>query len=410
MARAINRLSARTVQTLTEPGRHADGDGLYLVVDEGGGKRWVYLYRLAGRRREMGLGPLRTVSLAQAREQAGRARQMAAQGLDPVEARQAAAPAPAPEPAPVPVAPTFAKVADGFMDARAGEWRNAKHRQQWRNTLTTYAAGLWDMPVSDIGTTEVLAALRPIWREKPETASRVRGRIERILDAAKVEGHREGENPARWRGHLEHTLPKTGKLSRGHHPALPYAEVPAFVAALRARVADSARALEFIILTAARSGEVRGMRANEVDMEAAVWTVPAERMKAGRPHRVPLPRAALELLAPRLAAIGREDFVFTNTKGGMLSDMVFEALYRRAKVEGITTHGFRSSFRDWAGDETDFPREVIEAALAHLVGDEGELAYRRGDALEKRRQLMELWASFVAAESGAASRKASRSQ
>jgi len=408
MARAINRLSARTVQTLTEPGRHADGDGLYLVVDEGGGKRWVYLYRLAGRRREMGLGPLRTVSLAQAREQASRARTMASQGLDPVEARQAAAPAPAPEPEQA--VPTFARVADDFMDARADEWRNAKHRQQWRNTLTTYAADLWEKPVSEIGTPDVLAALRPIWREKPETASRVRGRIERILDAAKVEGHREGENPARWRGHLEHTLPKAGKLSRGHHPALPYAEVPAFVTALRARVADSARALEFIILTAARSGEVRGMRASEVDLKAALWTVPAERMKSGRLHRVPLSRPALDLLAPRLAAIERDDFVFTNTKGGMLSDMVFEALYQRAKVEGITTHGFRSSFRDWAGDETDYPREVIEAALAHLVGDEVELAYRRGDALEKRRQLMDLWASFVAAESGAASRKASKSQ
>ncbi|MDV2984193.1 UNVERIFIED_CONTAM: integrase arm-type DNA-binding domain-containing protein [Methylobacteriaceae bacterium AG10] len=407
MARAINRLSARTVQTLTEPGRHADGDGLYLVVDENGGKRWVYLFRLAGKRREMGLGPLRMVSLAQARELAGKARTMAAQGLDPVAARQAALPPP--EPAPQ-TAPSFAAIADAFMDDRAGEWRNAKHRQQWRNTLTTYAATLWTMPVSDIGTPEVLAALRPIWREKPETASRVRGRIERILDAAKVEGHREGENPARWRGHLEHTLPKAAKLSRGHHAALPYRDVPAFVAALRSRVADSARALELIILTAARSGEVRGMRANEVDLEAAIWTVPAERMKGGRQHRVPLSRPALALLAPRLAAVGPVDLLFTNTKGGMFSDMVFDALFKRAKVEGITTHGFRSSFRDWAGDETDFPREVIEAALAHLVGDDVELAYRRGDALEKRRQLMDLWASFVAAENGAASRKASRSR
>ena len=408
MARAINRLSARTVQTLTEPGRHADGDGLYLVVDEGGGKRWVYLFRLAGKRREMGLGPLRMVSLAQARELAGKARAMAAQGIDPVEARQAALPSP--EPAQVCKVETFADVADAFMDARAGEWRNAKHRQQWRNTLTTYAANIWTMPVADVGTPEVLAALRPIWREKPETASRVRGRIERILDAAKVEGHREGENPARWRGHLEHTLPKAAKLSRGHHAALPYRDVPAFVEALRSRVADSARALELIILTAARSGEVRGMRASEVDLEAAVWTVPAERMKGGRQHRVPLSRPALALLAPRLAAVGPDDLLFTNTKGGMFSDMVFDALFKRAKVEDITTHGFRSSFRDWAGDETDFPREVIEAALAHLVGDDVELAYRRGDALEKRRHLMDLWASFVAAENGAASRNASRSR
>lgn len=408
MARAINRLSARTVQTLAEPGRHADGDGLYLVIDDGGGKRWVYLFRLAGRRREMGLGPLRTVSLAQARDLAAKARTLASQGVDPVEARQATTLVVEPEL--VRRVPTFGEVAEAFMDERAGGWRNAKHRQQWRNTLTTYAANLWGKAVDEIDTPDVLAALRPIWREKPETATRVRGRVERILDAAKVEGHREGENPARWRGHLEHALPKAGKLTRGHHPALPYAEVPAFVAALRSRVADSARALEFIILTAARSGEVRGMRANEVDMEAAVWSVPAERMKAGRPHRVPLPRAALDLLAPRLSAIGPTDYVFTNRRGGMLSDMVFEALYRRAKIEGITTHGFRSSFRDWAGDETEFPREVIEAALAHLVGDEVELAYRRGDALEKRRQLMDLWASFVAAESGAALRKASRSQ
>lgn len=368
----------------------------------------VYLFRLAGKRREMGLGPLRMVSLAQARELAGKARALAAQGIEPVEARQAALPVP--EPAPVRKVETFADVADAFMDARAVGWRNAKHRQQWRNTLTTYAANLWTMPVSEIGTPEVLAALRPIWREKPETASRVRGRIERILDAAKVEGHREGENPARWRGHLEHTLPKAAKLSRGHHPALPYRDVPAFVEALRGRVADSARALELIILTAARSGEVRGMRASEVDLEAAVWTVPAERMKGGRPHRVPLSRPALALLAPRLAAVGPEDLLFTNTKGGMFSDMVFDALFKRAKVEDVTTHGFRSSFRDWAGDETDFPREVIEAALAHLVGDDVELAYRRGDALEKRRHLMDRWASFVAAENGAASRNASRSR
>ena len=408
MARAINRMSARTVQTLAEPGRHADGDELYLVIDQNGGKRWVFLYRLAGRRREMGLGSLRIISLAKARELASLARMMVAQGQDPVGARQAAVPSP--DPTPIPSVPTFAKVAEAFMDERADGWRNAKHRQQWRTTLTTAAASLWEKPVSEISTSDVLAVLRPIWREKPETASRLRGRIERILDAAKVEGHRQGENPARWRGHLEHTLPKPGKLSRGHHPALPYAEVPAFVAALRTRVAASARALEFIILTAARSGEVRGMRPSEVDLDAGVWTVPAERMKAGRQHRVPLSRAALDLLAPRLAVIDRDEFVFANSRGDMLSDMAFKRLILRAGVEGITTHGFRSSFRDWAGDETDFPREVMEAALAHLVGDEVELAYRRGDALEKRRQLMELWASFVAAENGVASRKASRSQ
>lgn len=333
---------------------------------------------------------------------------MVAQREDPIEARQAAAPSP--DPAPIPSVPTFAKVAKAFMDERDGGWRNAKHRQQWRTSLMTYAAGLWEKPVSEVGTSDVLAVLRPIWREKPETASRLRGRIERVLDAAKVEGHRQGENPARWRGHLEHTLPKPGKLSRGHHPVLPYAEVPAFVAALRTRVAASARALEFIILTAARSGEVRGMRASEVDLDAAIWTVPAERMKAGRQHRVLLSRAALDLLAPRLAVIDRDDFVFANSRGDVLSDMAFKSLTLRAGVEGITTHGFRSSFRDWAGDETGFPREVMEAALAHMVGDEFELAYRRGAALEKRRQLMELWASFVAAENGVPSRKASRLQ
>lgn len=401
-------MSARTVQTLAEPGRHADGDGLYLVIDQNGGKRWVFLYRLAGRRREMGLGSLRTISLAKARELANRARTMVAEGEDPIEARQAEAPSP--DPAPMPSVPTFAEVAEVFMGERDGGWRNAKHRQQWRTSLMTYAAALREKPVSEVSTSDVLAVLRPIWREKPETASRLRGRIERILDAAKVEGHRQGENPARWRGHLEHTLPKPGKLSRGHHPALPYAEVPVFVAALRTRVAASARALEFIILTAARSGEVRGMRASEVDLDSGIWTVPAERMKAGRQHRVPLSRAALDLLAPRLAVIDRNDFVFANSRGDMLSDMAFKRLNLRVGVEGITTHGFRSSFRDWAGDETDFPREVMEAALAHMVGNEVELAYRRGDALEKRRQLMELWASFVAAENGVPSRKASRSQ
>lgn len=405
MGREVNRLSARKIASLSEVGRHADGDGLYLVVDKAGAKRWVMLYRMDGRRREMGLGPLGSVSLARARELAAELREQIAGGVDPIEARRAP-----PEPAPAAAVVTFGDVADLYMADHKATWKNEQHRWQWRQTLEVQAADLWSRPVAEVDTDAVLGVLRPIWHTKPETARRLRGRIERILSAAKAAGHRSGENPAMWRGHLDFMLPKAKKLSRGHHAALLYPEVPSFVSMLRGRPATTARALEFLILTAARSGEVRGMTWGEVNWTKAEWKVPGARMKMGREHVVPLSLPALAILVGQKGGVEPEPagLVFPNRDGGMLSDMAFALLLRRAKHAEITAHGFRSSFRDWAGEETAHPREVAEAALAHLVGDSTELAYRRAAALKKRRHLMADWAAFVS--SGNPDRKASRSE
>ena len=271
-------------------------------------------------------------------------------------------------------------------------FRNAKHKAQWKSTLATYAAPLRNKPVDTISTDDVLSVLKPIWSTKPETASRVRGRIEKVLDAAKAKGFREGENPARWRGHLDHLLPKQSNLARGHHAAMPYEQLPAFVASLRERDALAAVALELCILTAARSGELLGMRWSEIDLQNAIWSLPAERMKAGRPHRVPLSTRAVAILR-KLEKSKRGEFVFAgHAPGKPLSNMAMDMLLRRMNVDA-TVHGFRSSFRDWAGNETPSPREVVETALAHVIGDKAEQAYRRSDALEKRRKLMEAWSS-----------------
>jgi integrase len=268
-------------------------------------------------------------------------------------------------------------------------------------TLETYATPVWSMPIDEVDTAAVLSVLQPIWQAKPETASRLRGRIEAVLDFAKAHGQREGENPARWRGHLDKLLPKRQKLTRGHHAAMPYRDVPAFLVSLRQREAIAAMALEFLILTAARSGEVLGARWPEIDFEAKVWTVPAARMKGGREHRVPLSGRALAILE-RLAEVRTNDWVFPGQRAGAgHSGMALEMILRRMKVEGATVHGFRSAFRDWCGEETSFPREVAEAALAHVAGDATERAYRRGDALEKRRKLMGAWAQYL--QSGAGS-------
>lgn len=385
MALALNKLSARGVTAITKPGRHGDGGGLYLVVDKSGAKRWVFLYRRDGTLREMGLGGLKSVTLARARELAGEARANLQAGVDPIAAKNNA---------PVAV-PTFGDEANDFIEAMKPQFRNAKHIAQWEMTLRDYAAPLRPKRVGQITTADVLEVLKPYWLTKPETASRLRGRIERVLDAAKAKGHRSGENPALWRGHLDKLLPKRRKLTRGHHAAMPYEAVPAFVADLRQREAMAARALEFTILTAARSGETFGATWKEFDLEAALWVIPAKRMKAGREHRVPLTPRAVEILT-ELAGLGIDPdaFVFPGQKEGRpLSVMAMEMILRRMKVD-ITVHGFRSSFRDWTGEETVFPREVAEAALAHVVGDETERAYRRGDALEKRRKLMAAWASY----------------
>lgn len=392
MAR-IKKLSARTVATLTRPGWHGDGAGLYLRISGDGRRRWVFRWARGGRVKEMGLGPASTVSLAQARERADAARRDLAGGRDPIEARDAAK-------KPPPGKPTFGEVADALIAAKESEWRNPKHRAQWRMTLETYAAPLRSKPVDEIGTEAVLAVLKPLWLEKPETAARLRGRIEAVLDAARAQGHRTGENPARWRGHLSHLLPKRGKLTRGHHAAMAYRDVPAFIAALRGREAIAALALEFCILTAGRSGEALGARWSEVDLDAKVWTLPAARMKAAREHRVPLSERALAILA-RLAGARTGEFVFPGQRDGKpLSNMAMGMALRRMKLDGATVHGFRSAFRDWAGNETHFPREVAEAALAHVIGDKAEQAYRRSDALEKRRALMTAWANYCEPRAG----------
>jgi integrase len=290
--------------------------------------------------------------------------------------------------------PTFGQMADDVREALSAGFRNDKHKAQWKSTLETYAAPLRAKPVDAIATDDVLSVLKPIWTEKAETASRLRGRIEKVLDAAKAKGFRHGENPARWRGHLDHLLPRPSKLTRGHHAAMPYEDVAEFIGKLREREATAALALEFCILTAARSGEVLGARWEELDLDRAVWTVPAARMKAGREHRVPLSGRALSIIKA-LANSKQGEFVFAGQHPHKpLSGMAMEMMLRRMKVDDATVHGFRSTFRDWAGNISNFPREIIETALAHVIGDKAEQAYRRSDALEKRRKLMEAWANY----------------
>jgi integrase len=393
MPRQINKLSARTVATLTRPGRHSDGGGLYLSISKDSSsvrRRWVFLYRWRGRLTELGLGGFHSVSLAKARELAMAYRTDLATGVNPKEKRDQ-------QRGGSTGIPTFGDYAETYIATKGGGWRNAKHRQQWQNTLKIYAASIRSKPVNTITTADVLTVLQPIWKTKPETASRVRGRIESILDAARVNGYiAEGTaNPARWRGHLNKLLPQRERLTRGHHAAMPYAEVPAFVAQLRTRMGTAALALEFMILTAARSGEALGARWAEIDLQNKVWEVPAARMKGGRPHRVPLSDRASEIIKV-LAEVKCSDFIFPGNKPKKpLSNMATDMLLRRMSAGEVTTHGFRSSFRDWAGDCTSFPKEVAEAALAHAVGDQTERAYRRGDALEKRRQLMDAWATYL---------------
>lgn len=392
MPRAIHRLSARTVQTIGVPGRHADGGGLYLSVSEGGRRRWVFLYRWHGKPRELGLGAATTVSLKEARALADEARRMVKSGKDPIAERRVTAPS----------VPTFGAMADEVIAALSPQFRNDKHVAQWRMTLSHYAAPMRAKPVDEITTEDVLGVLKSLWVKRPETASRLRGRIERVLDAARAKGHRNGENPARWRGHLDSLLPKRQKLTRGHHAAMAYADLPAFVELLRQGDSVSALALEFTILTAARSGETRGATWGEIDLAGRLWTVPASRMKAAREHRVPLCACAVEILETvrRLhpPTPAPWDFVFPGARRGKpLSVMAMDMLLRRLS-QPVTVHGFRSSFRDWCGEETDFSREVAEAALAHTIGDAVERAYRRGDALEKRRLLMDVWGRFCASK------------
>ncbi len=320
MAQSVNRLSARAVATITIPGRHADGGNLFLVVDKSGAKRWVFLTHAGGKQREYGLGSVQTVTLAAARELASQYRAMIAQGIDPREARNA-----------VVSVPTFSNFTTEWLHENEIQWRNAKHRAQWRMTLDVYAVPLGKMTVDEIGTDDVLGVLKPIWKEKPETASRLRGRIERLLDAAKAKGFRSGENLARWRGHLANLLPARQKLTRGHHAAMPFKDVPAFLIRLQGRGSMASMALQFLILTAARSGEVLGAKWDEIDFDSAVWSLPASRMKAGRAHRVPLSNPALQLLRC-LKEVSVNEFVFPGQRSGRpLANMALHMQLRRMK-------------------------------------------------------------------------------
>jgi integrase len=393
MARASNRLSAVEVKNAIEKGMHHDGGGLYLQVSAGGAKSWIFRFMLDGRAREMGLGPLHTIPLAEARKRAAECRKMRLDGMDPIEARSTQRGQKKLEAA---KAMTFDACAAAYIDAHKAGWQNAKHREQWPNTLNTYASPVFgSVPVQAVDVGLVMRALEPIWQTKPETASRLRGRIEAVLDWATAREYRKGENPARWRGHLDKLLPARSKVRKvEHHPALPYDELADFVVELRRQEGIAARALEFLILTAARTGEVIGARWDEVDLEEKIWVVPAARMKAGREHRVPLSAAAVAILE-EMKQIRESDFVFPGGKKGKpLSNMAMLAVLKRMDRGELTAHGFRSSFRDWAAERTNFPHEVAEMALAHTVGDKVEAAYRRGDLFQKRRQIMEAWARF----------------
>lgn len=393
MARTVEKLSALAVMRASEPGYYNDGAGLYLQVAKAGTKSWIFRFRMGGKQREMGLGPLHTVSLAQARDKAKECRALLLEGTDPLEARNTVKLDAALERART---VTFDHCAEQYIAAHRGSWKNAKHAAQWKSTIATYASPIIGMlPVAAVDTALVVKVLQPIWQEKTETATRLRSRIENILDWATVSKFRTGENPARWRGHLDNLLADPNKVAKvAHHAALPWQEIGAFMFDLRQRAGSAARAVEFAILTAGRSGEVRGAGWNEIDLDAAVWTVPAERMKAGREHRVPLSTHALALLRS-LPAVGQH--VFPGQRGdAALSDMSLTAVLRRMERDEITVHGFRSTFRDWCAESVgnSFPREVCEHALAHSLPDKVEAAYRRGDLIEKRKVLMQMWADY----------------
>lgn len=405
--RQLNRLTARTVTTRTCPGLYCDGGGLYLQITPSGNKSWILRYcsPITKKPRHMGLGPLHSVSLAQARELAATQRRILLAGLDPIEVREAEIRRKAAEAA---KAVTFAQCAAAYIESHRAGWRNDKHAEQWINTIETYANRvIGSLPVQDVDTALVLKILEPIWSTKAETASRLRGRIENILDWAKVRGYRSGENPARWKGHLKQLLPALAKKDRvKHYAAMPFTQVGAFLVKLREMEGISERALEFTILTAARTIEAIAARPEEMDFATATWTIPASRMKAKKEHRVPLsPRAvqiAREMLAlgqalePEQAADNRKPaWLFPGTKRGKhISNMTMLGVLERLGAD-VTVHGFRSSFRDWAAERTNFPREVCEMALAHTIANAAEAAYRRGDLFEKRRRLMEAWADYV---------------
>lgn len=400
MPKKAKELSALEISRLTRPGNHAVGGvtGLYLYVNAEQGRSWVLRIMVGGKRKHLGLGGYPTVTLAQAREKAREAREQVANGIDPAARRRETLHALRAHQA---SRRTFKEMANAYISLQASSWKNTKHRQQWSRTLETYAhPTLGEMTVDAITEQHVIAVLEPIWTQKTETAARLRGRIESVLDWASVRGHRTGENPARWKGHLDKVFPAPSKIRQVRHfQAMPAPDTPDFLARLATQSGVTALALRFLVLTAARSGEVRGAKWTEIDEDQAIWTIPASRMKAKREHRVPLSEAALIVLTA-VRALDRPsptDFIFAGPKGRVLSDMSLTALMRRMEA-GAVPHGFRSTFRDWVGEFTQFPGELAEIALAHVLANKTEAAYRRGDALEKRRALMDAWAAFCLAQ------------
>jgi integrase len=392
----VGKLSALKVKRVRKRGMYGDGNSLYLQISRGGTKSWVLRYKVNGKSRHLGLGPLHAISLAQARERATDARRLLVDGSDPIEAKRASRAAARLEAA---TAMTFKQCADAYVNAHKAGWRSVKHAAQWKATLATYAEPIIGaLSVQVIDTALVMKILEPIWTTKLETASRLRGRIEAVLDWAKAREYRSGENPARWRGHLSKLLPERSKVRKvQHHSALAYAELPVFLVTLREQDGIAARALEFTILTAARTGEGIGAKWSEIDLGKKVWIIPSERMKGSREHRVPLSKRALAILA-EMQPFHHGDanaFVFPGMKRGRpLSNMAFLMLLRRMKRDDLTAHGFRSTFRVWVAERTNYPSEVAEAAVAHVVADKVVAAYQRSDFFDRRRRLMDEWAQF----------------
>lgn len=389
-----NRLTVKQVEALRDKGYYADGGNLYIKVSATGSKSWILLYTIGGKTREMGLGGYPDVSLSNARDVADEQRKLIKlDGVDPIAKRQADRDA-------LRLADskriTFEQAANQYIDSHRKGWKNAKHAEQWGNTLRDYAHPIFgNLPIAAIDTALILKAIEPIWQTKTETASRVRGRIESILDWASSRGYRTGDNPARWRGHLDNLLPARSKVQKvKHHAALQIAELGQFMSDVRSQQGTAARTLEFCILTACRTGEVIGAKWDEVDFNNDTWTIPAERMKAGKEHRVPLSNRAREILKNQ-ENIRESDYVFAGGKVGKpLSNAAMLELLKRMKREYLTVHGFRSTFRDWAAESTSFPRDVCEMALAHTISDKVEASYRRGDLFAKRKRLMQQWAEF----------------
>lgn len=404
MGRKAKELSALEVGRMKTPGNHSVGGvaGLYLYINDTGARSWVLRTMVGDRRRHMGLGGFPDVPLAQAKEKARKARDDIAQGIDPIAQRKSVTSLLRSQQA---TQKTFEQAAKGFLEAHGDTWRNPKHRAQWASTLETYAyPHMGKLLVRDVGQEHILAALEPIWKTKNETASRLRGRIENVLDWATARKYRTGENPARWKGHLDMLLPASSKIKKvEHHRALPIDDMHAFMVNLRTREGIAAKALEFTILTAARSGEVRGATWAELDLKTGVWVIPADRMKAGKEHRVPLTQSAIRILRPQPDQ-DQLELVFPAARGGKLSDMAMTAVMRRMEVDAVP-HGFRSTFRDWARERTNYPRDLAEQALAHALDNKVEAAYRRGDALEKRREMMAAWADFCGNKIDTASHK-----